>query len=102
MAIAFKAEQPQIEQIKTQLGIPADMNLEMVYQEGVPLRLEKNGNVNQITYGRRVELFRGFRKLPDAMNRKCRIMSGFFLNRYLKQHSSFHLFPAGPKYPGCS
>ena len=41
MAIAFKAEQPQIEQIKTQLGIPADMNLEMVYQEGVPLRLEK-------------------------------------------------------------
>ena len=52
-------------QMKEQLQIPVALHIETTYDEGKPLHIEKKGNVCHITYGQRVELFRGLGLLAE-------------------------------------
>ena len=55
----------QLTEIKQQLQIPAQLNIVTSYEPGKPLSVEKKGDDCAITYGRRVELFRGLGLLAE-------------------------------------
>ncbi len=65
MAIIVKNTDPQVEEILSGISFSADLELETVFQAGSPLQVEKNGKTCKITYGRRVELFRGLGLLSE-------------------------------------
>ncbi len=58
----------QIDTIMRQLNLTAD--IELSYAPGQSLQVEKNGNTACITYGRRVELFRGLGLLAENAHRE--------------------------------
>lgn len=59
------ANDVQIAQMLAQLQIPAQWEIEYVSMPGQPLQVEKNGMSCRITYGRRVEVFRGLGLLSE-------------------------------------
>lgn len=65
MSIIIQNTDPQISQIIKQLPFSGDMEISLFYQEGKPLQVEKQGSSAVITYGRRVELFRGLGLLAE-------------------------------------
>ncbi len=67
MAIHVLNSDPQIDVILQQLNITGDIELNLIYQTGKSLTVEKAGNVATITYGRRVEVFRGLGLLAENM-----------------------------------
>lgn len=65
MAFTIKNMDSQIAEVLSQLNIGADLDVTISYQSGKPLRVEKQGSTATITYGRRVELFRGLGLLAE-------------------------------------
>ena len=65
MAFRILNSDPQIDAVLAQLSIVADVDVTLNYQEGQPLKVEKQGSTATITYGRRVELFRGLGLLAE-------------------------------------
>ncbi len=65
MAFHIKNSDSQIEAVLQQLKIDADVDVALNFQEGQPLKVEKHGDSATITYGRRVELFRGLGLLAE-------------------------------------
>ena len=65
MAFVFSCYDPQLEEISAQLHIDANLYVECHYQENAPLKVEKNCGNATITYGKRVELFRGLGLLAE-------------------------------------
>ncbi len=59
---------PQIEAVVKQLNITADIDVELFFAPGKALSVEKNGSQAVITYGRRVEVFRGLGLLAENLN----------------------------------
>ena len=57
-----------IEEIMKQLNVTADIEVSRFYEQGSSLHVEKKGNTAVITYGRRVELFRGLGLLAEHAN----------------------------------
>ena len=55
----------QLVEIAAQLQIPDRLNITVSYEAGKPLSVEKKGDDCTITYGRRVELFRGLGLLAE-------------------------------------
>ena len=55
----------QLAEIITQLQLPAQLNIATSCEPGKPLFVEKKGDACTITYGRRVELFRGLGLLAE-------------------------------------
>ena len=55
----------QLAEITAQLQIPAQIQITTSYEPGKPLSVEKKGDACTITYGRRVELFRGLGLLAE-------------------------------------
>ena len=55
----------QLAEITAQLQIPAKLHIATSYEPGKPLSVEKKGDDCAITYGRRVELFRGLGLLAE-------------------------------------
>lgn len=70
MAFCIVNTDPQIDAVLAQLSISADVDVSLNYQEGQPLKIEKHGNAATITYGRRVELFRGLGLLAEYCGEK--------------------------------
>ena len=68
MAIIWNNTDPQIEEILQQLSFSSDIKLNICHQKGASLIVEKNNNTATITYGRRVELFRGLGLLAEHAN----------------------------------
>lgn len=65
MAFRISNNDPQIDAILSQLTISCDLDVTLSYQDGQPLKVEKQGSAATITYGRRVELFRGLGLLAE-------------------------------------
>lgn len=65
MAFIIKNSDTQIEELLKQLTISADLEVTLSYQEGKPLQIDKQGSAATITFGRRVELFRGLGLLAE-------------------------------------
>ena len=65
MSFKIKNSDPQIEAVLSQLKIDSNVDVSLNYQEGQPLKVEKQGSAATITYGRRVELFRGLGLLAE-------------------------------------
>lgn len=65
MEIPLMNHDIQIAEICEQLQLPDQLAIESEYQPGQPLKVEKNGNSCKITYGQRVELFRGLGLLAE-------------------------------------
>ena len=65
MEISLVKNDFQVDEISKQLQLPAQLAIESEYQPGEPLKVEKNGNSCKITYGQRVELFRGLGLLAE-------------------------------------
>lgn len=65
MALNVNISDPQIEEIKKQLSFCKDITVSLLYKEGAPLRIDKMDDKAMITYGRRVELFRGLGLLAE-------------------------------------
>lgn len=57
-----------IEEIIKQLNVTANIEVSRFYEQGSSLKVEKKGNTAVITYGRRVELFRGLGLLAEHAN----------------------------------
>ena len=55
----------KLAEITAQLQIPAQIQITTSYEPGRPLSVEKKGDACNITYGRRVELFRGLGLLAE-------------------------------------
>ena len=70
MAFCIVNTDPQIDAVLAQLSISADVDVSLNYLEGQPLKIEKHGNAATITYGRRVELFRGLGLLAEYCGEK--------------------------------
>ena len=68
MAFVFYESDPQIVEIMNQLQISTDMKVETFYRQGESLQVVKNGDCCKITYGQRVELFRGLGLLAEHCN----------------------------------
>ncbi len=60
----------QVQQIKDQLRLDPELQIETVFQEGSPLCVEKNGLICKITYGQKVSLFRGLGLLAEHSDEK--------------------------------
>ena len=56
---------PQIDEIFQQINVSCDVFVSLVERVGEPLKVEKNGDQAVITYGRRVELYRGLGLLAE-------------------------------------
>ena len=65
MAFKIINSDPQIEAVLSQLKIDSDVDVTLNYLEGQALKVEKQGSTATITYGRRVELFRGLGLLAE-------------------------------------
>ena len=65
MAFRIQNVDPQIHEILGQLNIQNDLDVTLSFQAGAPLKVEKSGDSATITYGRRVELFRGLGLLAE-------------------------------------
>ena len=55
----------QMKEILNQLNLPVDLRIETDFRQGEPLQVQKHGNLCKITYGQRVELFRGLGLLAE-------------------------------------
>ena len=55
----------QLAEIAAQLHIPAQLQITMAYEPGKSLSVDKKGDLCTVTYGRRVELFRGLGLLAE-------------------------------------
>ena len=55
----------QMKEILNQLNLPLDLRIETDFRQGQPLLVQKHGNFCRITYGQRVELFRGLGLLAE-------------------------------------
>ncbi len=65
MAFHLNITDPQIEEVLSQLNITAQIDVTLCFQEGQTLQIQKEENAATITYGRRVELFRGLGLLAE-------------------------------------
>ena len=65
MEISLMKDDLQIVEIRKQLQLPAQLTIEIAYQPGHSLNIEKDGNSCKIIYGQRVELFRGLGLLAE-------------------------------------
>lgn len=65
MSFKINNSDAQIDAVLQQLSIHADVEVTLNYQQGKPLQIEKQGDTAVITYGRRVELFRGLGLLAE-------------------------------------
>lgn len=63
MAVILEKTDSRIREVLAQLNIPENMKIS--FAEGSCLQVEKQGNAAKITYGRRVELFRGLGLLAE-------------------------------------
>lgn len=70
MALNVNISDPQIEEIKKQLSFCKDITVSLLYKEGAPLRIDKMDDKAMITYGRRVELFRGLGLLAEHQDER--------------------------------
>ena len=68
MAIKLEHIDPQVQEILKQLNISEDLELTVSYAAGESLQVEKRNDRAFITYGRRVELFRGLGLLAEHHN----------------------------------
>ncbi len=68
MSWIIKNSDAQIDAVLQQLNIDVDLDVALDYQQGKPLQIQKQGQSAVITYGRRVELFRGLGLLAENAN----------------------------------
>lgn len=65
MSFRFQTIDASVAEIISQLNITSDIDVSFRYEQGSGLTVEKHGSTACITYGRRVELFRGLGLLAE-------------------------------------